>query len=169
MIRRPPRSTPLYSSAASDVYKRQVSDDLALWHGASGRTTSSPVCIQACRTDSRDKLRAFVPYNKNWTTLPTLLSTALPRPGLRRRIFGDDLAFYRNSSITCLEHSGNGSVSYQVSSVGLYVDMTAHVLEFRNVLHPSFFLTATSLLELASIYLSMCSKYSVLSTMFCLL
>src|SRR5665647_3977870 len=26
MIRRPPRSTPLYSSAASDVYKRQVYD-----------------------------------------------------------------------------------------------------------------------------------------------
>src|SRR5660398_330290 len=27
MIRRPPRSTPLYSSAASDVYKRQVQGD----------------------------------------------------------------------------------------------------------------------------------------------
>src|SRR5450759_981843 len=27
MIRRPPRSTPLYSSAASDVYKRQVQDN----------------------------------------------------------------------------------------------------------------------------------------------
>src|SRR5660397_259403 len=26
MIRRPPRSTPLYSSAASDVYKRQVEE-----------------------------------------------------------------------------------------------------------------------------------------------
>ena len=26
MIRRPPRSTPLYSSAASDVYKRQICD-----------------------------------------------------------------------------------------------------------------------------------------------
>src|SRR5660397_269708 len=26
MIRRPPRSTPLYSSAASDVYKRQIVD-----------------------------------------------------------------------------------------------------------------------------------------------
>src|SRR5450759_5937307 len=26
MIRRPPRSTPLYSSAASDLYKRQLSD-----------------------------------------------------------------------------------------------------------------------------------------------
>src|SRR5665647_3640555 len=26
MIRRPPRSTPLYSSAASDVYKRQIMD-----------------------------------------------------------------------------------------------------------------------------------------------
>ena len=28
MIRRPPRSTPLYSSAASDVYKRQPPDDV---------------------------------------------------------------------------------------------------------------------------------------------
>src|SRR5450759_3594603 len=28
MIRRPPRSTPLYSSAASDVYKRQASEFL---------------------------------------------------------------------------------------------------------------------------------------------
>ena len=27
MIRRPPRSTPLYSSAASDVYKRQVNKE----------------------------------------------------------------------------------------------------------------------------------------------
>ena len=35
MIRRPPRSTPLYSSAASDVYKRQVQinnlDRLVTW------------------------------------------------------------------------------------------------------------------------------------------
>src|SRR5660398_208017 len=28
MIRRPPRSTPLYSSASSDVYKRQIKDHL---------------------------------------------------------------------------------------------------------------------------------------------
>src|SRR5674476_62242 len=28
MIRRPPRSTPLYSSAASDVYKRQILHEL---------------------------------------------------------------------------------------------------------------------------------------------
>src|SRR5674476_1651137 len=36
MIRRPPRSTPLYSSAASDVYKRQlyVLDELAGWQKA---------------------------------------------------------------------------------------------------------------------------------------
>ena len=32
MIRRPPRSTPLYSSAASDVYKRQVYE-LVEWFG----------------------------------------------------------------------------------------------------------------------------------------
>src|SRR5665647_214832 len=30
MIRRPPRSTPLYSSAASDVYKRQLKDDKSI-------------------------------------------------------------------------------------------------------------------------------------------
>ena len=34
MIRRPPRSTPLYSSAASDVYKRQVPWGLALFDDA---------------------------------------------------------------------------------------------------------------------------------------
>ena len=32
MIRRPPRSTPLYSSAASDVYKRQVQEHPELTH-----------------------------------------------------------------------------------------------------------------------------------------
>src|SRR5660397_163564 len=31
MIRRPPRSTPLYSSAASDVYKRQVPFATTIW------------------------------------------------------------------------------------------------------------------------------------------
>ena len=31
MRRPPPRSTPLYSSAASDVYKRQVFDDILTW------------------------------------------------------------------------------------------------------------------------------------------
>ena len=32
MIRRPPRSTPLYSSAASDVYKRQVLFAAVIWY-----------------------------------------------------------------------------------------------------------------------------------------
>ena len=32
MIRRPPRSTPLYSSAASDVYKRQHLEGKVLRH-----------------------------------------------------------------------------------------------------------------------------------------
>src|SRR5665647_3987759 len=43
MIRRPPRSTPLYSSAASDVYKRQVC-------GGSGHVRSvSSVALQLLR------------------------------------------------------------------------------------------------------------------------
>ena len=33
-----------------------VCDHLALWHVASGRTKSSPVFTQACRTESRHKL-----------------------------------------------------------------------------------------------------------------
>src|SRR5450759_6041147 len=36
MIRLPPRSTPLYSSAASDVYKRQVEELLAAPAAATG-------------------------------------------------------------------------------------------------------------------------------------
>src|SRR5665647_2299501 len=40
MIRRPPRSTPLYSSAASDVYKRQVRLTLT---GQPNSPCSSPV------------------------------------------------------------------------------------------------------------------------------
>src|SRR5674476_690684 len=33
MIRRPPRSTPLYSSAASDVYKRQIGTEFVFGRG----------------------------------------------------------------------------------------------------------------------------------------
>src|SRR5660398_213612 len=40
MIRRPPRSTPLYSSAASDVYKRQVRYTWRKWVG--------DTCVYTC-------------------------------------------------------------------------------------------------------------------------
>src|SRR5674476_1685921 len=44
MIRRPPRSTPLYSSAASDVYKRQiVGTDLRQVERVTGRLTRGRV------------------------------------------------------------------------------------------------------------------------------
>ena len=42
MIRRPPRSTPLYSSAASDVYKRQLQS--RVWLLQAGQTESYPYC-----------------------------------------------------------------------------------------------------------------------------
>src|SRR5660397_294712 len=45
MIRRPPRSTPLYSSAASDVYKRQV-DEGALQEALdSGKVASAGIDV----------------------------------------------------------------------------------------------------------------------------
>eukprot|EP00826_Nyctotherus_ovalis_P010197 TRINITY_DN1270_c0_g1_i5.p1 TRINITY_DN1270_c0_g1~~TRINITY_DN1270_c0_g1_i5.p1 ORF type:complete len:311 (-),score=-30.60 TRINITY_DN1270_c0_g1_i5:38-970(-) len=48
MIRRPPRSTPLYSSAASDVYKRQV-NNMEIVQGITQacKKLNSPVILQA--------------------------------------------------------------------------------------------------------------------------
>ena len=43
MIRRPPRSTPLYSSAASDVYKRQLLFFSGLGHLAEGGYLNLPI------------------------------------------------------------------------------------------------------------------------------
>src|SRR5665647_3310873 len=57
MIRRPPRSTPLYSSAASDVYKRQdlttnaQTWSLGNWAGGTFRTVSY-THLRAHETDS---------------------------------------------------------------------------------------------------------------------
>src|SRR5660397_152933 len=43
MIRRPPRSTPLYSSAASDVYKRQCVERLRPIGGIRGSSAAAPL------------------------------------------------------------------------------------------------------------------------------
>ena len=62
MIRRPPRSTPLYSSAASDVYKRQIYQCARLCplpQFASARTATDPNPSQAvqlsCATATRSR------------------------------------------------------------------------------------------------------------------
>src|SRR5660397_100403 len=47
MIRRPPRSTPLYSSAASDVYKRQVLVFLRLSAGQRSDVAREPLHLAA--------------------------------------------------------------------------------------------------------------------------
>src|SRR5665647_518554 len=54
MIRRPPRSTPLYSSAASDVYKRQVGFG-QVQHGHVIVT----VRIESCRDQQQLGLKSF--------------------------------------------------------------------------------------------------------------
>src|SRR5450759_2091753 len=55
MIRRPPRSTPLYSSAASDVYKRQVFGEVgaALTPDEAGRTVRNGAEGDAMIADMR--------------------------------------------------------------------------------------------------------------------
>ena len=52
MIRRPPRSTPLYSSAASDVYKRQVYDVADLYK----TSLAVPVAFECAATGAIDDL-----------------------------------------------------------------------------------------------------------------
>src|SRR5660397_166129 len=55
MIRRPPRSTPLYSSAASDVYKRQ---DIG-GHGVSCRVIGTHGSGGVCYSDALDRARVI--------------------------------------------------------------------------------------------------------------
>src|SRR5660397_138020 len=60
MIRRPPRSTPLYSSAASDVYKRQD-----IWYHLNARPIIS-YASNAVINKEGEKERIDHWVNKNW-------------------------------------------------------------------------------------------------------
>ena len=57
MIRRPPRSTPLYSSAASDVYKRQ-------WNGCATGGSSLHAAYSAIKSGEYD-LGVVVGFDKH--------------------------------------------------------------------------------------------------------
>ena len=70
MIRRPPRSTPSNSSAASDVYKRQVVDELNWLAAAVFRVCGA---LDVARVDFR------LDVNDNWK--PYILEIN-PLPGL---------------------------------------------------------------------------------------
>eukprot|EP00657_Telonema_sp_P-1_P011645 TRINITY_DN6981_c0_g1_i1.p1 TRINITY_DN6981_c0_g1~~TRINITY_DN6981_c0_g1_i1.p1 ORF type:complete len:137 (+),score=85.71 TRINITY_DN6981_c0_g1_i1:51-461(+) len=47
MIRRPPRSTQSRSSAASDVYKRQIQEYENLWKSEAGTINSHPIVVNS--------------------------------------------------------------------------------------------------------------------------
>src|SRR5660398_202852 len=83
MIRPPPRSTPLYSSAASDVYKRQVP-----W--STGNSRGSPRCSHQFQEDVF-QLRGFraslhqsqvVFHQEFWDTCPPFADIANPNADL---------------------------------------------------------------------------------------
>ena len=101
MIRRPPRSTPLYSSAASDVYKRQVVsiidtvqreyffDTLERCHGKGLVAQLAEVVVAAAGNDNTmtqtlDMLRELnnrggfdeVPFESVWNILQALAKSA---------------------------------------------------------------------------------------------
>src|SRR5660398_100364 len=64
MIRRPPRSTPLYSSAASDVYERQAADGArytspqGVLDALIGRLSFDP--LEFTRLSARDQVTALL-------------------------------------------------------------------------------------------------------------
>src|SRR5665647_365804 len=68
MTRRPPRSTPLYSSAASDVYKRQIYG----WRGASATTLTRFPREFADAAGEADVL----PLSTSWRNDDAILSAA---------------------------------------------------------------------------------------------
>src|SRR5665647_2557572 len=75
MIRRPPRSTPLYSSAASDVYKRQMRSRSTGCRpaGVSGRVLTPPLAVTAEGSSYGGPARVLMPPDAsarrttNWT------------------------------------------------------------------------------------------------------
>src|SRR5660397_251901 len=78
MIRRPPRSTPLYSSAASDVYKRQLS--------VTGHSRAPGTCRgQAPDGRGREHTgRRGTPYGPRQSASPTAPARSSPSVPLRR-------------------------------------------------------------------------------------
>src|SRR5674476_156590 len=67
MIRRPPRSTPLYSSAASDVYKRQVEHVTLILAEGGGRKPNRINGIHAGQTPDGNPLPSLCP--ESWVPL----------------------------------------------------------------------------------------------------
>ena len=80
MIRRPPRSTPLYSSAASDVYKRQV---LGVFGPLCRRITKPD--FHLCSTCTSRSQAGFCLYTLRWVPIPSE-----PTFGRLRYLFGGD-------------------------------------------------------------------------------
>ena len=79
MIRRPPRSTPLYSSAASDVYKRQIYNSGQYHHSEFHRTSVSE--LATCHMIQRTWLnydKQLLNYKVKLGVRPRLLYVLIP-------------------------------------------------------------------------------------------
>eukprot|EP00826_Nyctotherus_ovalis_P020329 TRINITY_DN16371_c0_g1_i1.p1 TRINITY_DN16371_c0_g1~~TRINITY_DN16371_c0_g1_i1.p1 ORF type:complete len:165 (+),score=3.94 TRINITY_DN16371_c0_g1_i1:25-495(+) len=75
MLRRPPRSTPLYSSAASDVYKRQSQCSFVVYH----QRTLCPIYEAGASVDVEGAFSAFIPDDSNSHLEPDFPAPHEPR------------------------------------------------------------------------------------------
>ena len=79
MIRRPPRSTPLYSSAASDVYKRQVYGPKVSLDWTCGRRSSKEGFASSSGKTTRARSKYSTPVEALlFATSAELMVSALP-------------------------------------------------------------------------------------------
>src|SRR5660398_165093 len=106
MIRRPPRSTPLYSSAASDVYKRQEVDGgyrEARVEGVTGEQACPDCGVFSARVHSRTVQRVKdLPYGRPLVVRWHKRRWACAEPACRRRTFSEHTAQAQPVSYTHL-------------------------------------------------------------------
>ena len=95
MIRRPPRSTPLYSSAASDVYKRQTNYIMSSF-GTNGGNQGSDTCSVLGNPGNgcNDTLKLFLSYSTDGVNYKLLNTPIYSDPsGVLR---DPDMTFFAN-------------------------------------------------------------------------
>eukprot|EP00826_Nyctotherus_ovalis_P058563 TRINITY_DN8059_c0_g1_i2.p3 TRINITY_DN8059_c0_g1~~TRINITY_DN8059_c0_g1_i2.p3 ORF type:complete len:119 (+),score=13.40 TRINITY_DN8059_c0_g1_i2:25-357(+) len=110
MIRRPPRSTPLYSSAASDVYKRQTSFD-----NPEQPPSSSPSHWRDLSTSPAN------PWTIYWNALLTMVTViqflAPPRKQHNRPCTDSEASSFQNMALEEMEDTGSPAPNVRLRSL----------------------------------------------------
>ena len=122
MIRRPPRSTPLYSSAASDVYKRQLpARELSVsWYGTLDILEEMPraienICLEIDFKDLDSKHRFRTKLRSARCSFPKLKTIVAPKTG---RLHHHDLLVEEGISVILTQSYSTTSSPRRPTPIG---------------------------------------------------